>query len=161
MQPDGTIANINAKSSPELFLAMKGSGNQFGIVTKFTIKTQPIGTVWGGYRIYDSSQQPAIIKALQAFVENPSDTKAAVIVNANQRAPIGKFFQVFFFYDGATPSSDAFKGLLEVPATILDVTKTWSYADLLDFNGQGAGDTGMRSSFRVSSPFFSHTRRTS
>jgi FAD/FMN-containing dehydrogenase len=150
VQPDGIIAAINSKSSPEIFTTMKGSGNQFGIVTRFTLKTYPVGQVWGGYRIYDMLQQPAIVKALQQFVESPSDPKAAIIVGVNRRAPIGRFLQMFYFYDGPTPPSEPFKGPLEVPATILDSTQTRSYSGLLDFNGQGAGDTGMRSSFRVS-----------
>jgi hypothetical protein len=42
----------------------------------------------------------------------------------------------------------AFKDLLSIPS-IVDTTKVWAYPDLLDFNGQGADDTGQRSSFRV------------
>lgn len=57
---NGTIVNANAQSNPDLFWALKGGGNQFGvfskqhsshvliitgIVTKFTIKTIPLGLV--------------------------------------------------------------------------------------------------------------------
>ncbi|CZT42260.1 uncharacterized protein RSE6_02118 [Rhynchosporium secalis] len=40
---NSTIVNANAHENPNLFWAMKGGGNQFGIVTKFTVNTYPIG----------------------------------------------------------------------------------------------------------------------
>ena len=59
---DGTITNVNEESNPgedkstlelicllftneyaiDLFAAMKGGGNNFGIVTAFTVKTHPL-----------------------------------------------------------------------------------------------------------------------
>lgn len=42
---NGTVGNVNAASNPNLFRAMKGSTNQFGIVTQFTMKAIPIGQV--------------------------------------------------------------------------------------------------------------------
>jgi len=59
---DGSIVNANAKSYTDLFFALKGGGNQFGmlnvnsweeelmfagIVTKFTLKTYPIPPLVG------------------------------------------------------------------------------------------------------------------
>lgn len=42
---NGTIGDVNAKSDKNLFRAMKGSTNQFGIVTQFTMKPHTIGQV--------------------------------------------------------------------------------------------------------------------
>ncbi|QPH19710.1 hypothetical protein C2857_005003 [Epichloe festucae Fl1] len=53
---DGSIRYINATEEPDLAVAMRGSGSQFGIVTQFTIRTHPIGKIWGGTRVYDASK---------------------------------------------------------------------------------------------------------
>ncbi|KAF1813617.1 FAD-binding domain-containing protein [Eremomyces bilateralis CBS 781.70] len=147
VRADGSIQNINATSDPEVFRAMKGSTNQFGIVTKFTLKAYPIGQVWGGSRIYLPDVQREVLKATHDFISNPSDPKAAIIVNHNMVMGGVTIVQVFFFYDGTTPPSAAFNGLLEIPS-VQDQTAVRSYAELLDFNSEGAAGFKHRSSWR-------------
>jgi len=50
--PNGTIANVNRRSNPTLFSALRGGGNNFGIVTRFDMETFPQGKLWGGYQFY-------------------------------------------------------------------------------------------------------------
>jgi FAD/FMN-containing dehydrogenase len=42
---NGTIGTVNMKNNKDLMVAMRGGGNQFGIVTKFTLIAYPIGQV--------------------------------------------------------------------------------------------------------------------
>jgi FAD/FMN-containing dehydrogenase len=44
---NGTIANANANSNQDLFAVLKGGGNNFGIVTTYTLKAYPQGQVCG------------------------------------------------------------------------------------------------------------------
>ncbi|KAH9972562.1 hypothetical protein BGW80DRAFT_359207 [Lactifluus volemus] len=44
--PNGTITNVTSKNE-ELWFALRGGGNNFGIVTTFTYKTIPQGQIWG------------------------------------------------------------------------------------------------------------------
>ncbi|KAJ7030198.1 hypothetical protein C8F04DRAFT_1186995 [Mycena alexandri] len=39
VKPNGKIVTVTAASDPDLFFALKGGGNNFGIVTEFTLKT--------------------------------------------------------------------------------------------------------------------------
>ncbi|KAF2397264.1 FAD-binding domain-containing protein [Trichodelitschia bisporula] len=150
---NGSIVNINAQTDRDLLIAMRGSGNQFGIVTKFTIQTHPIGKVWGGYKIYlGSSNNKAVFAGLHDFIANNKDPKAAVIVNTNQMIGMS-VYMVFYFYDGPTPPKGTFGKLEDIKAT-LDMCKSRTYADLLQFNGQGVAGLGQRTSFRsVTLPF--------
>ncbi|KAI0517438.1 putative FAD-binding oxidoreductase [Xylaria bambusicola] len=64
---DGSIVNANKHSHPDLWWALKGGANNFGIVTRFTLITYPTGLVWGGYRVYTLDAIPALFDALLAY----------------------------------------------------------------------------------------------
>ncbi|KAL4880336.1 hypothetical protein BJY04DRAFT_191638 [Aspergillus karnatakaensis] len=49
---NGTIANVNKTSSPDLFFALRGGGNNFGIVTRFDFETFRQGTLLGGTTVW-------------------------------------------------------------------------------------------------------------
>ncbi|KAJ7046172.1 hypothetical protein C8F04DRAFT_1322856 [Mycena alexandri] len=44
VKPNGKIVTVTAASDPDLFFALKGGGNNFGIVTEFTLKTFALST---------------------------------------------------------------------------------------------------------------------
>ncbi|KAL8919908.1 MAG: hypothetical protein Q9172_004756, partial [Xanthocarpia lactea] len=44
---NGQIKNINQTSNPDLYFALRGGGNNFGIVTRFDLQTFPQGPMWG------------------------------------------------------------------------------------------------------------------
>ena len=59
----GQIVNANAHANPDLWLALKGGSNNFGIVTRFDLVAFPQGDFWGGSIIYDDSASPALLDA--------------------------------------------------------------------------------------------------
>lgn len=46
---NGSLANVNQASAPELYWALRGGSNNFGIVTRFDLETYSQGLSWGGY----------------------------------------------------------------------------------------------------------------
>ncbi|KAI9048116.1 hypothetical protein LZ554_007911 [Drepanopeziza brunnea f. sp. 'monogermtubi'] len=145
---NSTIVNANPSTNPDLFWALKGGGNQFGIVTRFTVNTVPIGLVWGGVRIYSRAYAPQILSATQNFTENFSDPKAAIIVTFQTLiGNLEQFFAVFFFYDGPDVPVEIFAGFDGLP-TIRDDAKTQTYSALLIANAQFGSIFGLRYIFR-------------
>ncbi|KAM0342901.1 hypothetical protein ACHAPU_009105 [Fusarium lateritium] len=146
----GTIVTINAETQPDLAVALRGSGSQFGIVTQFTVKAYSIGKVWGGTRIYDKAQTDEIFAAMHKFIPyNNDNTKAAIIVTDLVTTGGNKLNLLFFFYDGENPpTSGPFADMLKIKST-LSTTKTRSYPDLLKSNGVGASLLNSRISFRT------------
>ncbi|RDL40051.1 FAD-binding-containing protein [Venustampulla echinocandica] len=132
---DASIVNANASSNTGLYWALKGGGNQFGIVTKFTMKTHVIGQIWGGIRSYDASEAAALLNATQDFNANyDKHPKAAVIVTGEIAvSTLLEFFVVFFFYDGPTPPTGVFDAFNAIP-TLTDGVKVQSYYDLVNSN---------------------------
>jgi hypothetical protein len=43
--PNGTFIKASIESQPELLLALRGGGNNFGIITTFVLKARSIGKV--------------------------------------------------------------------------------------------------------------------
>ncbi|KAF9481834.1 FAD-binding domain-containing protein [Pholiota conissans] len=68
---DGRIVRTSPTEEPELFWAIRGGGNQFGIVVEFTFKTHPsAGPFTVGTLIYDGEKLPLILKAIQDWKAN-------------------------------------------------------------------------------------------
>lgn len=63
---DGTITNANETENPDLFRVIKGGSNNYGIVTRFDMKTFPAHDVYDGILTFPVSSEDAII---QAFID--------------------------------------------------------------------------------------------
>lgn len=75
----GEIVTVNEKSHPDLFLALKGGSNNFGIVTRFTMKTYPLGKFWGGFVAHPSTALDKQAAAFSDFMgSDPFDSHAAI-----------------------------------------------------------------------------------
>jgi hypothetical protein len=49
---NGSISQISQATAPDLYWALRGGGNNFGIVTHFDLATYPLTQAWGGYNFY-------------------------------------------------------------------------------------------------------------
>jgi hypothetical protein len=49
---NGSIINVNYASHPDLYFALRGGGNNFGIVTRFDLDTYEQGGMWGGQNYF-------------------------------------------------------------------------------------------------------------
>lgn len=66
---DGTVANANESDNPDLFRALKGGSSNFGIVTRFDMKTFPAHDVYDGMVTYPVTETDAIIDGFVDFVK--------------------------------------------------------------------------------------------
>lgn len=69
---DGTLTNINATSNSDLYRALKGGGNNFGIVTRFDLATFPQGNLSVTSLVNDVSERTAVFKAFTDIVTAPN-----------------------------------------------------------------------------------------
>ncbi|RAH68511.1 FAD-binding oxidoreductase [Aspergillus aculeatinus CBS 121060] len=63
----GEIVNANASHHADLIAALKGGQNNFGIVTRFDLRSFPQGPYWGGGIQYDISTVEEQLAAFTAF----------------------------------------------------------------------------------------------
>ena len=86
----GQIVNANAKTNPDLWRALRGGSNNFGIVTQFTIRTFDQGDFWGGFIGLDISTIDQQFQAFTDITTSPNyDPFAAVIYSLVLDPPSG------------------------------------------------------------------------
>ncbi|KAF2399747.1 FAD binding domain-containing protein [Trichodelitschia bisporula] len=131
---DGRIVNATAGQNRELFAALKGGGNKFGVVTAFTLRAHPQGEVWGGVIAFTGGNTPAMLRAIRDYTEYNTDAKAGIIATAELTGlNLVDIWILFLFYDAPAPPPGVFANFTQIPH-LLDTTKRRSYHDLLTFN---------------------------
>ena len=78
----GRIVNANIYENRDLFRALKGGTNNFGVVTRFDLKTFVQGKLWGGFiitPIETAAEQFQYIEEFATASGNGADPYAAVI----------------------------------------------------------------------------------
>jgi len=78
----GVPITISATSYSDLYWALRGGGNNFGVVTNFKLNAFPQGDLWGGQRMYTEDQFTGVLDAISEFAitGSPKDLDAAQIV---------------------------------------------------------------------------------
>ncbi|KAI1654038.1 putative FAD-binding oxidoreductase [Daldinia decipiens] len=126
----GAVINANAESNPDLFWALKGGINNFGIVTKFTLKTYDIHNVWGGVRVYSLDALPALFDAMYQYqsAEN-KDPYANIMLQAfPTNATIGAILNIVYLKPEEEP--EAFAPFRNI-TPIADLTKLQTLTELM------------------------------
>jgi hypothetical protein len=80
---DGTIRDVSYATYPDLYFALRGGGNNFGIVTRFDLVTFPQGDMWAGSEtfLYSNATATALNTAFQNLnINSPSDPYAQAIL---------------------------------------------------------------------------------
>ncbi|KAL5114005.1 hypothetical protein ACEQ8H_008110 [Pleosporales sp. CAS-2024a] len=111
----GTIVTASPTSNPDLYWALRGGGNNFGIVTKFHLETFPHGAqMFGGQRIFLSSAFPALI---DAFVKlgHSNDAKAEQILSVGILGGM-QAAAIDLEYADPVPAPPVFADYLKIPA---------------------------------------------
>ncbi len=79
---NGEVVEANAKENPDLFLALKGGSNNFGVVTRFDLSTFTQDDFWGGVIFYNDTVSAQLIKAFVDLNKAVGfDEYAAVIIS--------------------------------------------------------------------------------
>ena len=65
---DGSVVTANAEEHPDLFWAVRGGGGNFGVVTTFTFRLHPVGTVYGGPMLWPIEQGEAVLRFWRDFI---------------------------------------------------------------------------------------------
>jgi FAD/FMN-containing dehydrogenase len=65
---DGSIVTADAYRDPDLFWAIRGGGGNFGVVTSFSFRCQPVGTVLAGPTIYSLDDAAEVLAWYRDFL---------------------------------------------------------------------------------------------
>ncbi|KAJ3795218.1 hypothetical protein GGU11DRAFT_245057 [Lentinula aff. detonsa] len=139
---NGTLVTATVDNEyADLFKALKGGGNRFGIVTKYVVKAVHTGLEqdkrwFGGLLVYPNSSSEAVLAALAHFVHdttNPNAVLASTIRTTweNNSSPEIEL-DIVLVYNGTEASfNQSFAEFLSIPYTSIAV-QPLSYLDLLE-----------------------------
>jgi FAD/FMN-containing dehydrogenase len=86
----GEVVNANKNTNADLFAALKGGSNNFGIVTKLDFPTFSHKHMWGGMCGFQAPSEPKLFKAFTDFATTPNgDQDAQVILSVGFDTSIG------------------------------------------------------------------------
>ena len=70
---NGSIIDANADQNPDLWKALKGGGPNFGIVTRFDVRTMPAVDLAYGQNIIASNHSDEVIDVVVDFTNHPEE----------------------------------------------------------------------------------------
>ncbi|KAI1382908.1 uncharacterized protein F4822DRAFT_440683 [Hypoxylon trugodes] len=86
----GSVVNANAHENKDLWIALKGGSNNFGVVTRFDMPTFKQGRFWGGNVLYFPGNFPGQIEALVAEVQKPdADPNTHLMISIGYSSSMG------------------------------------------------------------------------
>ncbi|KAL9086077.1 MAG: hypothetical protein Q9165_007289 [Trypethelium subeluteriae] len=107
---DGALVNANSAEHEDLYLALKGGSNNFGIITRFDMMTFALEDFWGGLVYYNISQAAALLSAFSSFAGDADfDPRSAMILSLGYSAQAGFFGVASLFYESNTLNSSVFQ----------------------------------------------------
>ena len=70
---DGRFVTASARENPDLFWAVRGGGGNFGVVTSFEFRLNPVDTVYGGPMIWPMERAAEILELWRNFILKAPD----------------------------------------------------------------------------------------
>ncbi|KIY71000.1 hypothetical protein CYLTODRAFT_451236 [Cylindrobasidium torrendii FP15055 ss-10] len=109
--PDGRVRNADRKTYPSLFNALRGGGNNFGIVTKFVVKTFAQNQTYGSFFTIPGTRESEFKEALVKFVEEEDRQEACVVAAFRHFLVLGQSdpkyeISVFCVFDKEKPKKN-------------------------------------------------------
>ncbi|GJN85264.1 hypothetical protein PLIIFM63780_008828 [Purpureocillium lilacinum] len=148
---DGSIRDVSYKSSySDLYWALRGGGNNFGIVTRFDLATYPQGDLWAGAKtfLYTKETAAAVDNAFYYLgINGPSDPYAQTIVAYAYAQTQGVFvIATDLQYGKPVANPPIFQNFTSIPGAIADTMRITDLPGLtIEFNNTNPG--GFRQSY--------------
>nr|GAT44398.1 FAD-binding protein [Mycena chlorophos] len=154
---NGTFVTATATNEhSDLFRALKGGGNRFGIVTRYELSAVHTGTqedqaFYGGTILYDSNAE-AVLNATAKYVREVNDPNAVILmsfINVITDGVISPMYYLWAFYKGSELPTEIFGDFLSIPSAFSQLGPL-SYLDVALTLGL-AGERGFVQHFGASS----------
>lgn len=135
---NGSLVNANQTSHPDLYRALKGGANNFGVVTRFDLTTFPQGDIAASTVLNDISQRNAVLKAFTDITTAPEFDVYASLVTSLLFSSVTKAWTIINIvaYTKPVAQPPVFADLLAIPSTTnstsLAITSLAELADETD-----------------------------
>jgi FAD/FMN-containing dehydrogenase len=131
---DGQTLHVSASEHPDLFWALRGGGGNFGVVTSFDFRAQPVKTVVGGMISYDLADTESILTQWAAYMRTaPEELNSTVVLfpGFGPQVPAQLMLLVCYGGDGDA-ANKAIQPLRELGTPTNEAIHTVPYYQLLE-----------------------------
>ncbi|KAI0386947.1 hypothetical protein F5Y04DRAFT_288746 [Hypomontagnella monticulosa] len=91
----GEIINANANENMDLFVSLRGGGNNFAIVTRYDMRTFKQGKFWGGTVFYFPDSFPSQVEAYVKELKDPEATNEThIMIGAGYSAAFAQISEI-------------------------------------------------------------------
>lgn len=137
----GDIIDANNKTNADLFKALKGGNNNFGIVTRFDLIAFEASKLWGGTVVYPNDTTSAQLKALKNFADNIENDEFGSAIGIWQYTTQNGATIILNAYDYTKPqvAPAVYEEFLAIPGNISDTMRLTNMSDLTEELEQPAG----------------------
>ncbi|KAH9038637.1 FAD-binding domain-containing protein [Lactarius deliciosus] len=119
--PNGHVKKVTEEDE-DLWFALRGGLNNYGIVTKYTLKTHEQTNVWGAVLDFKGDQIEPAYTAFANWLSVDHDHKGAQMgAITYSKGTVG--FQLVLFYDGPEPPKCLYGDLLNLPNSAESIMK--------------------------------------
>jgi FAD/FMN-containing dehydrogenase len=132
---DGRTLRVSAQEHPDLFWALRGGGGNFGVVTAFEFRAQPLKSIVGGMVIYDLAEAEAILaKWADAMRAAPEELNSTIVLFPGFGPQMPASVMLFLCYGGEdeAAANQAIKPLLELGTVRHKDIQTKPYYKMLE-----------------------------
>ena len=123
---NGSVIEASRNFNSDLWWALKGGSNNFGIITRYDMETLPITEIYGGTTVYDKDSFQAFLDAIRDYVSpggGSEDIKAAILPDINIVPATGEVTaSLISFYNGQETDPKALEGFAKIPQNFTDNT---------------------------------------
>ncbi len=130
---NSSIVQVNQQTASDLFWALKGGSNNYGIVTRYDLITYPTDKMYGGTLVWAANSTQQYLDAQTAFIlpgGGSEDPKAAIMPNFGYD-PITKQDSsgTVLLYDEPIDNPRALQNFTAIP-TILSTTAVQNFSSI-------------------------------
>lgn len=132
--PNSTIVSVNEQVNPDLYFALRGGGNNFGIVTSFRARVVPLGQRLGGAKTYSTNYTDQLIDQGYQLATTLSEDLDMAFHNRYFYTQSEDSFSWNFFQEYSQPvlNPPVFDGLNQIPS--LTDQRRVEYASVLSLD---------------------------
>lgn len=123
----GEIVTASENENPDLFWALRGAGQSFGVVTSFTSRIFPQGEVWGGVVVWPIAKIPDIVAFANEFHQTTDGDQFMMIMLTCHPKTLEPVVAASMFYNGDKASAEKFYAPILGLEKIMDNTGVIPY----------------------------------
>lgn len=128
---DGTIFQASADQNSDLFWAIRGAGAQFGVVTRFTMKTHKQGHVWSGVLLFGPDMLEEIFMEANRYQAKQNiDGHCLQVCIGHNESGTERLLRVLPFFQGDEEHGrEYFSGILNL-GPVTDATRMMTIVEV-------------------------------